>query len=277
ADLRVRPGGGAQALSRSAEGTAGEHAGDPADGQAPLFAAPAVPVPEPSPPAAAPSDPGRAAATRASGLRTTAGFEAVDELPVASVRLVGVLPHLDRPLEYAVTPAPAAAGPRLRVRVRFSGKDTEGIVLARHAEPTTDRPLAPLHRLVSDDVVVPPALMRACEDVAERCAGTVGDVLRLALPPRHARAEKSDRAAEAKDAERTAEAPSAPAVDPSPPAQDAAPPAPRPGDRYPGLAALLSRAGSATGPVPRATLTLDAADTWTTVAADAISDLDPAL
>ena len=282
----MRPGGGAQALSRSAEGTAGEHAGDPADGQAPLFAAPAVPVPEPSPPAAAPSDPGRAAATRDSGLRTTAGFEVVDELPVASVRLVGVLPHLDRPFEYAVTPETAAAGPGMRVRVRFSGKDTEGIVLARHAEPTTDRPLAPLHRLVSDDVVVPPALMRACEDVAERCAGTVGDVLRLALPPRHARAEKSDRAAEAKDAERTAEAeeaeraaeaPSAPAVDPSPPAQDASPPAPRPGDRYPGLAALLSRAGSATGPVPRATLTLDAADTWTTVAADAISDLDPAL
>src|SRR5699024_3881832 len=196
---------------------------------------------------------------------------------VASVRLVGVLPHLDRPFEYAVTPETAAAGPGMRVRVRFSGKDTEGIVLARHAEPTTDRPLAPLHRLVSDDVVVPPALMRACEDVAERCAGTVGDVLRLALPPRHARAEKSDRAAEAEEAERAAEAPSAPAVDPSPPAQDAAPPAPRPGDRYPGLAALLSRAGSATGPVPRATLTLDAADTWTTVAADAISDLDPAL
>ena len=282
----MRPGGGAQALSRSAEGTAGEHAGDPGDGQAPLFAAPAVPVPEPSPPAAAPSDPGRAAATRDSGLRTTAGFEVVDELPVASVRLVGVLPHLDRPFEYAVTPETAAAGPGMRVRVRFSGKDTEGIVLARHAEPTTDRPLAPLHRLVSDDVVVPPALMRACEDVAERCAGTVGDVLRLALPPRHARAEKSDRAAEAKDAERTAEAeeaehaaeaPSAPTVGPSPPAEDASPPAPRPGDRYPGLAALLSRAGSATGPVPRATLTLDAADTWTTVAADAISDLDPAL
>src|SRR5699024_3468481 len=186
--------------SGRAEGTAGEHAGDPADGQAPLSAAPAVPVPEPSPPAAAPSDPGRAAATRDSGLRTTAGFEVVDELPVASVRLVGVLPHLDRPFEYAVTPETAAAGPGMRVRVRFSGKDTEGIVLARHAEPSTDRPLAPLHRLVSDDVVVPPALMRACEDVAERCAGTVGDVLRLALPPRHARAEKSDRAAEAKDA-----------------------------------------------------------------------------
>ncbi|HJC70146.1 MAG TPA: primosomal protein N', partial [Candidatus Brachybacterium intestinipullorum] len=128
-------------------------------------------------------------------MRTTAGFEVVEELPVASVRLVGVLPHLDRPFEYAVTPATAAAGPGMRVRVRFSGKDTEGIVLERRAEPTTDRALAPLTRLVSEDVVVPSAMMRVCEEVAERCAGTVGDVLRLALPPRHARAEKADRAA----------------------------------------------------------------------------------
>ena len=223
-----------------------------------------------------------------------------DELPVASVRLVGVLPHLDRPFEYAVTPATAAAGPGMRVRVRFSGKDTEGIVLGRHDAPTTDRALAPLHRLVSEDVVVPPAMMRVCEEVAERCAGTVGDVLRLALPPRHARAEKADRAAEEKEREeaRLAEGP----AEQSPAEQDSAEqdstervaaepdalsepseteqgpaeaaPTPRPGDRYPGLAALLSRAGSPEGPVPRATLTLDAADTWTTVAADAIGDLE---
>ena len=96
----------------------------------------------------------------------------MSDLPVASVRLVGVLPHLDRPFEYAVTPDTAAAGPGMRVRVRFSGKDTEGIVLERRAEPTTDRALAPLHRLVSDDVVVPPTMMRVCEDVAERSAGT---------------------------------------------------------------------------------------------------------
>ena len=268
----MRPGGGAQALSSSAEGTAGERAG----GQEPLFAAPAVPVPE-TPSAAAPTDPGRPAAARESGLRTTAGFEVVDELPVASVRLVGVLPHLDRPFEYAVTPETAAAGPGMRVRVRFSGKDTEGIVLERCAAPSTDRPLAPLHRLVSEDVVVPPAMMRVCEDVAARCAGTVGDVLRLALPPRHARAEKADRAAEEKEAEKEAAAGEGPADDPGAAATDADPatPGPRPGDRYTGLAALLARAGSPEGPVPRASLTLDAADDWTVVAADAIGDLDP--
>ncbi|MCT1435981.1 primosomal protein N' family DNA-binding protein [Brachybacterium paraconglomeratum] len=297
----MRPGGGAQALTSTAHGAAGEREEGPADGQAPLFAAPAASVPAVAENATA--SPDRPDAVRGPGLRTTAGFEVVSELPVASVRLVGVLPHLDRPFEYAVTPDTAAAGPGMRVRVRFSGKDTEGIVLERRAEPTTDRALAPLHRLVSDDVVVPPAMMRVCEDVAERSAGTVGDVLRLALPPRHARAEKADRAAaekeEAAAAEADAEAaedlestesaddaePAAttdaaetghdeqtvPAADPS----AEAPVAPRHADRYPGLAALLSRAGSAEGPVPRASLVLDPVDPWTAIAAESIAAIGP--
>lgn len=272
----MRPGGGAQALTTSRTAAA---AGEPEEEQASLFAAPAVPVPEP-----APSGPGRDTAARASGLRTTAGFAVVDELPVASVRLVGVLPHLDRPFEYAVTPDTAAAAAGMRVRVRFSGRDTEGIVLGRHERPSTDRALAPLHRLVSEDVVVPPPMMRVVEEVAARCAGTVGDVLRLALPPRHARAEKSDRAAAEKDAAQEVEGQGIEEQEVE--EQDGAPedtvdeaaepgPSPRPGDRYPGLGALLARAGSPTGPVPRATITLDSADPWTTVTADALGDLDP--
>lgn len=293
----MRPGGGAQALSTPAQGAAGERAEDPAGSQESLFAAPAAPVPAPS--ADAPPGPDRPDAARAGGLRTTAGFEVVGDLPVASVRLVGVLPHLDRPFEYAVTPATAAAGPGMRVRVRFSGKDTEGIVLARRAEPTTDRALAPLHRLVSEDVVVPPAMMRVCEEVAERCAGTVGDVLRLALPPRHARAEKADRAAEERAAAQHAtgeegeprladdgSAPAddgsaaAPSAEPADEAPGAGPPAAPPdssrrADRYPGLGALIARAGSADGPVPRASLVLDPVDAWTELAAEAIADLGP--
>src|SRR5699024_6759446 len=145
-------------------------------------------------------------------------------------------------------------------------------------------------------VVVPPTMMRVCEDVAERSAGTIGGVLRLALPPRHARAEKADRAAaeaegaaaaegeaeaaedvgsteSADDAEAAAATGAAeaghdeqtvPAADPS----AEAPVAPRHADRYPGLAALLSRAGSAEGPVPRASLVLDPVDPWTAIAAE---------
>ena len=295
----MRPGGGAQALTSTAHGAAGEREEGPADGQAPLFAAPAASVPAAAENATA--SPDRPDAVRGPGLRTTAGFEVVSELPVASVRLVGVLPHLDRPFEYAVTPDTAAAGPGMRVRVRFSGKDTEGIVLERRAEPTTDRALAPLHRLVSDDVVVPPTMMRVCEDVAERSAGTIGDVLRLALPPRHARAEKADRAAAEKEEAAAAEAEAAEDLESTESADDAepaattdaaetghdeqtvpaadpsaeAPVAPRHADRYPGLAAMLSRAGSAEGPVPRASLVLDPVDPWTAIAAESIAALGP--
>lgn len=225
-----------------------------------------------------------------SGLRTTAGFALADTDPVARVRLIGALPHLDRPFEYAVTAETADAGPGMRVKVRFSGREADGIVVERCAEPTTDRPLGPLQRLVSDDAVISPAMLRVCEDVARRCAGSVGDVLRLAIPPRHARAERADRAAEAKEAaeaKAAAEGARDEGADQEPAGSELArgeladggegPVAPDLPilDRYPGARALLARAGAQDGPVPRASIVLDPVDAWTRAAAEAISALDP--
>ncbi|MCG7309125.1 primosomal protein N' [Brachybacterium sp. ACRRE] len=243
------------------------------DAQEGLFEAPA-PVPGPAP-------------ASSSRPRTTAGFEVAAHDPVASVRLIGVLPHLDRPFDYAVPATLDAAGPGMRVKVRFSGREHDGIVLARSARASTDRPLAPLARLVSEDVVISPDMLRVCEEVAERCAGSVGDVLRLAIPPRHARAEKADRAAEEK--ERTerpepAEEPesageSAPAgesgADDGSAAEDEAPAAPADAllTAYAGLPALLSRAGAPQGPVPRAAVVLEPAHSWDELTAQAIGAL----
>lgn len=248
-----------------------------AQGQEGLFEAP--PGPAASPDGADPGGAGaQAGAPGGAGerpFRTTAGFPLAPTDPVAEVRLIGPLPHLDRPFEYAVTAETAAAGPGMRVKVRFAGQEMDGVVLARRALPTTDRPLAPLRRLVSEDVVISPAMLRVCADVAERCAGTVGDVLRLALPPRHARAEKADRAAAARasvgdeaDAERGAPESAEPALDPASARDERL-------ARYIGLPALLARAGAADGPVPRAGLVLEPAHSWTTMAADAIEALDP--
>ena len=248
-----------------------------AQGQEGLFEAP--PGPAASPDGADPGGVGaQAGAPGGAGerpFRTTAGFPLAPTDPVAEVRLIGPLPHLDRPFEYAVTAETAAAGPGMRVKVRLAGQEMDGVVLARRALPTTDRPLAPLRRLVSEDVVISPAMLRVCADVAERCAGTVGDVLRLALPPRHARAEKADRAAAARasvgdeaDAERGAPESAEPAPDPASARDERL-------ARYIGLPALLARAGAADGPVPRAGLVLEPAHFWTTMAADAIEALDP--
>ncbi len=102
------------------------------------------------------------------------------------------LAHLDRPFEYAV-PASLAddARPGVRVKVRFAGQDLDGFLLERRAEAEHEGRLAPLRRVVSPEPVLVPAVLAAVRAVAMRYAGTLGDVLRLAVPPRHATAEKA--------------------------------------------------------------------------------------
>jgi len=110
---------------------------------------------------------------------------------VARVLVDVGLAHLDRPFDYAVTEDLAAdAVPGCRVKVRFAGKDVDGFVLER--TDTTDHTgrLTPLRRVVSSMPVLTPPVARLCREVADRYAGVSSDVVRLAVPPRHARVEK---------------------------------------------------------------------------------------
>jgi primosomal protein N' (replication factor Y) len=118
------------------------------------------------------------------------GRVATEHLPVARVCVDVPLPHLDRPFDYLV-PAEAAerARPGTRVRVRFSGQLVDGIVLERAESSAHAGRLAFLERVVSAEPVLTPEVARLARAVADRYAGTLADVLRLALPPRHARAE----------------------------------------------------------------------------------------
>lgn len=122
----------------------------------------------------------------------TSGAAVADEDAVALVAVDSHLAHLDRPFEYAV-PAGldqvARAG--VRVRVRFAGRVVDGYLLARRAEAEHTGRLAPLLKVVSDEVVLTPSIARLCRELADHYAGSMADVLRLAIPPRHARAEKS--------------------------------------------------------------------------------------
>ncbi|WP_445154290.1 primosomal protein N' [Arthrobacter sp. Hor0625] len=113
------------------------------------------------------------------------------DLPVARVLLESPLPHLDRPFDYSV-PADldAAAQPGVRVRVKFSGQELGGYLLERVAESDAGHALVPLHKVVSPVQVLTPAVAELAERVAGRYAGTVSDVLRVAIPPRMARLEK---------------------------------------------------------------------------------------
>ena len=114
------------------------------------------------------------------------------ELPVARVAVDVPLAHLDRPFDYRVTSElDAAAVPGARVRVRFAGRLRDGFVLERVATSDSDRTLAPLHKVVSAEPVLSPAGARLVRGVADHYAGTFADVVRLAVPPRHAASEKA--------------------------------------------------------------------------------------
>ncbi|MFI7026685.1 primosomal protein N' [Micromonospora sp. NPDC049900] len=100
------------------------------------------------------------------------------------------LPHLDRLFDYLV-PADLAddAVPGARVKVRFAGQLVDGWVLARADRSDHPKPLY-LTKVVSPVPVLAPEVARLARAVADRYAGSLADVLRLAVPPRHARVEK---------------------------------------------------------------------------------------
>jgi len=112
------------------------------------------------------------------------------DAPVAQVAVDVPLAHLDRVFDYAVPEAlDEAVVPGSRVRVRFAGRLVDGWVLARAATSGVDK-LTPVAKSVSAEPVLSPEVAGLCREVADRWAGTFGDVVRLAVPPRHARVEK---------------------------------------------------------------------------------------
>jgi len=109
---------------------------------------------------------------------------------VAEVRVDVPVPHLDRVFDYAIPDdLQAAVQVGSRVRVRFSGRLVNGYVVG--INDVSEHQLRPIERVLGLEPVLTPDVLRLVEQVAEHYAGSVHDVLRFAVPPRHARAEKS--------------------------------------------------------------------------------------
>lgn len=105
---------------------------------------------------------------------------------MARVAVDLALPHLDRPFDYLVTQEQSPlVRPGCRVRVRFAGQLVDGFVLERADASDHDGRLAYLDRVVSAEPVLAPEIAALARRVADRWAGTLSDVLRLAVPPRH--------------------------------------------------------------------------------------------
>jgi primosomal protein N' (replication factor Y) len=132
----------------------------------------------------------RQAAAKAKGPKPV---DPAETSPVARVLVDVPLAHLDRPFDYLVPRTlDADVVPGSRVKVRFAGQDVDGFVLERVDESDHPGRLMPLRRAVSAEPVLAPAVARLSELVAARYAGTRSDVLRLAVPPRHATTEKQE-------------------------------------------------------------------------------------
>ena len=123
-------------------------------------------------------------------VRTRGEWRPAATLPVARVAVDVALAHLDRPFDYRV-PAhlDEVAVPGVRVRVRFAGRLVDGFLLERVADTDHAGRLAWVDKVVSPEPVLTAEVAALCRAVADRYAGVLADVLRLAVPPRHARVE----------------------------------------------------------------------------------------
>ncbi|MEP7054862.1 MAG: primosomal protein N' [Actinomycetota bacterium] len=154
------------------------------------------------------------------------------------------LSHLDRLFDYEVPSALAGgAVPGSRVRVRFAGRLVDGFVLERVDGSAHPGKLTPIARSVSAESVVSPEIAALARGVADRYAGSLADVLRLAVPPRHARIEAAPQGE--------------PAGSPEPPDLDYAGKA---WSAYDGGAALLREL--ARGEAPRAVWQVTPGEDW---------------
>lgn len=135
--------------------------------------------------------------------RTWRGAELAERLPVARVLVDKGVLHLDRYFDYAVPKElDEQAVPGVRVRVRFGagrhqvregrregGGLVDGYLIERLAASDYTGPLAALAQVVSPEPVLGAELLGLARAVADRYAGSLADVLQLAIPPRNAKAE----------------------------------------------------------------------------------------
>lgn len=112
---------------------------------------------------------------------------------IARVLIDSPLPQLDRLFDYALPEGlgPVEPGVRVKAPLRTAGRVIDGYVVEIGEEPDASRTLSEIESVVSPTVVLPDRLYRLARRVADRAAGSASDILRLAIPKRQVRVEKS--------------------------------------------------------------------------------------
>ncbi|GAA3584848.1 primosomal protein N' [Klugiella xanthotipulae] len=118
--------------------------------------------------------------------------------PVARVLLDSALPQLDHLFDYAIPHSLVGRvrpGVRVRVPFRSAARSVGGYVIEVTDTADFSGELSLLSDVVSDIPVLTPEIWALTRTLADRAAGSVGDILRLAIPPRQVRVEKQYLAA----------------------------------------------------------------------------------
>lgn len=112
---------------------------------------------------------------------------------IARVLVDSSLPQLDRLLDYRVPDGMTGVEPGVRVSVplRSANRLATGFVVELGSQQDYPGPLSDVEALVSPIPVLRPEVWRLARAVADRAAGSVNDVLRLAIPTRQVRVEKA--------------------------------------------------------------------------------------
>lgn len=113
---------------------------------------------------------------------------------VARVLLSSPLPGLDHPFDYAIPDRLSEqVGPGVRVKVPFGTRKRllDGFVVAVDVQPEPGVSPIDIEKVVSPVPVLTEEVLALARAVADRQAGVASDVLRLAIPPRHAREERA--------------------------------------------------------------------------------------
>ena len=113
---------------------------------------------------------------------------------VAQVLLDSPLPQLDHLFDYAIPASlqeSVVIGCRVRVPLRMGNRRVDAFVVSIVDESSFAGTLQEIDSVISPVSLLPHGLYSLARQVAERQAGSASDVLRLAIPPRYVRAEKS--------------------------------------------------------------------------------------
>jgi primosomal protein N' (replication factor Y) len=118
----------------------------------------------------------------------------MSEASIARVLIDSPLPQLDRLFDYAIPESlrgEVRPGIRVKAPLRTLGRLVEGWVVELADTGSFVGKLSELDSVISPFPVLAPEVWTLARAAADRAAGNAADVLRLGIPKRHARAEKS--------------------------------------------------------------------------------------